>query len=183
MNTSKKFFSQLLGATVYPDLTGYDVKQQYIFFYGGIFSQRAECEFIYKKLDEKVNCVEQAMMLQKAKFFNGNDEIYNAIKKAKHPREQKALGRMVTNYDDQTWAMLRYRFVREINYDKFSQNKAWKELLLLTDPYLLVEASPTDRIWGIGMGEDNPNLLETHKWGQNLLGQAITEVRNILMVE
>ena len=169
-----KYHSELLGATVYPE-------EQIIFFYGGIFSQWAECCFTYHPLGVKVNCAEQAMMLAKAKFFNDID-AYEAILKADHPRKQKAIGRQVKNYDENKWSEVRYDIVKYVNYDKFSQNKAWKELLILTRPYLLVEASPTDRIWGIGMGVDNPNLFNYNLWGLNLLGKALTNVRNEMLM-
>ena len=84
---------------------------------------------------------------------------------------------MVKNYDEAKWAEERFRAVTEINYDKFSQNKDLKELLLLTASMELIEASPVDRIWGIGMGLDNPNLLNRMLWGQNLLGKAIVDAR------
>jgi ribA/ribD-fused uncharacterized protein len=168
-----KYKSELLGATVYPEL---DV----IFFYGGIFSQWAECKFHCTALNLEVNCAEQAMMLHKAKFFK-DQEIYDAILATDHPRDQKALGRMVKNFDPMAWETVAFNYVKDINVDKFGQNKGWKELLFLTDPYHLVEASPTDRIWGIGMGEDNPDILNDTKWGRNLLGEAIVQARVELM--
>jgi ribA/ribD-fused uncharacterized protein len=177
-----KYYSELLGATVYTDTTGHDIAGKYVFFYGGIFSQWAACDFIHTQLNVRVNCAEQAMMLSKAKTFN-DMERYECILKSENPRAQKAMGRNIQNYDEKIWSEVRYNIVKQVNYDKFTQNKGWKELLLLTDPYLLVEASPTDRIWGIGMGEDNPDLLKIGNWGQNLLGMAITEVRNMIINE
>lgn len=168
-----KYKSELLGATVYPEL---DV----IFFYVGIFSQWAKCNFHCTALNLDVNCAEQAMMLHKAKFFK-DEEIYNAILVTEHPRDQKALGRMVKNFDPVAWDEVAFNFVKDINVDKFGQNKGWKELLFLTHPYLLVEASPSDSIWGIGMGVDHPELLDPTKWGRNLLGKAITQARDELL--
>lgn len=139
-----KYYSQLLNSTVYPN-------NQKIFFYGGIFSQWAECKFFCTALKLYVNCAEQAMMLHKAKFFN-DDEKFNAILASDNPRVQKSIGRSVNNFNKDEWEMVAFDFVKNINKDKFGQNQAWKELLFLTHPYQLVEASPTDRIWGIGMG-------------------------------
>ena len=108
-------------------------------------------------------------------------ESFDAILNSDHPRQQKAIGRRVKNYDDVIWTAKRYDYVKLINLYKFSQNKAWKELLLLTDPYELTEASPEDHIWGIGMGIDHPALLNRKLWGQNLLGNAIMDVRASLL--
>ena len=168
-----KYKSELLGATIYPT-------EKLLFFYSGIFSQWQDGTFHCTYLNVDVNCAEQAMMLSKAKIFNDMD-AYERILLAKHPRDQKFIGRGVQNYNEQIWADVRYSLVKKINYDKFIQAKAWKELLLLTHPYLLVEASPSDKIWGIGLGEDNENVLKKEIWGLNLLGKAITEVRDDLI--
>lgn len=163
------YYSNLLGSIIYP-------KEKIILFYGGIFSQWADCDFYSSTTNETVNCAEQAMMLNKAKTFN-DTEIYYQILKRDNPRDQKALGRRVENFDKKVWDSVSYKLVVQNNYDKFSQNAAWRELLLLTDPYELVEASPTDLIWGIGMSKDNPDILNRSIWGKNLLGKAIMEVR------
>jgi len=162
--------SELLGARVYPN-------REEVYFYGGIFSQWAECTFFSNVVQEEVNCAEQAMMLLKAMTFN-DCEAYDQIKLTDDPRKQKAIGRQIQDFDQERWDQINYAGVISINRDKFSQNKAWNELLLLTDPYDFIEASPYDKIWGIGMGIDNPKLLNVDKWGQNLLGKAITRARN-----
>jgi len=171
----KPYKSELLGATVYPE-------RRQIYFYGGIFSQWADCSFYSNTVEEHVNCAEQAMMLLKACVFD-DPETYDQILATKHPRDQKAMGRKVKNFDKDKWDTVNYAGVVSINYDKFSQNAAWKELLLLTDPYEFIEASPYDKIWGIGMGVDNLDLLDEKKWGQNLLGKAITRARNKILKE
>ena len=122
------------------------------------------------------------MMLAKAKMFN-DTETYNLILKAEHPREQKALGRKVKGFDADIWMKDCLDIVADIVYDKFSQFKSWKEVLMLTDPYVIVEASPTDKIWGIGMAEDNPDLLKTELWGKNLLGEALMNARYRIIKE
>jgi len=171
-----KYKSELLGATLYPDL-------KTILFYGGIFSQWAESYFDIDIGEKrvKVNSAEQAMMLKKAHVFN-DEETFDLILNASHPRDQKALGRMVKNFDPVVWEDVAYDWVVKVNYEKFSQNKAWKELLILTEPYSLVEASPYDRIWGIGFGEDNPEVFDKRdEWGKNLLGQAIVQARIMII--
>ena len=171
-----KYNSHLLGATVYPE-------HKTILFYGGIFSQWAEADFNIQIGDHfyKVNCAEQAMMLKKAEI-SGDEETFDRIRKATHPSEQKKLGRMVKNFNPEYWSQISLDWVTRVNVEKFSQNAAWRELLLLTDPYELVEASPTDRIWGIGYGEENPIVFEEKdKWGQNLLGVALMTTRDVLL--
>jgi ribA/ribD-fused uncharacterized protein len=151
-------------------------KRREIFFYGGLFSQWASCKFHSVSLDLDVNCAEQAMMLHKAKLFNDQD-TFDCILKSDNPRVQKAMGKQIKNYNDDGWAKVRLKIVSNNNYDKFSQCPAWKELLLMTVGFEIIEASPSDRIWGIGYGEDSPYLNDRSLWGQNLLGQAIMRAR------
>ena len=69
-------------------------------------------------------------------------------------------------------------------YIQFSQNPEMKKILFDTYPKILVEASPRDRLWGIGMGANNPNAENPDKWrGKNLLGYCLVAVRDKLMKE
>ena len=100
------------------------------------------------------------------------------------PKEMKAYGRAVANFDRETWDNACYGIVKKGNYSKFSQNPELLDFLLSTKNRILVEASPRDRIWGIGMGKANPDALCPLKWrGTNLLGFALTEVRDQLLQE
>lgn len=168
------FISGLLGAAVYPG-------ENSIFFYGGVFSQWHQKWFWSHLISGDVSSAEEAMMLYKASFFDDNESFHSIRMASGDPMEQKRLGRLVKNYDESKWAEERFKAVTEINYDKFSQNKDLKELLLLTSSMELIEASPVDRIWGIGMGLDNPNLLNRMLWGQNLLGKAIVNARVLIL--
>lgn len=168
------YISNLLGAVVYPG-------ENSIFFYGGIFSQWHQRAFWVDPLFSFVSSAEEAMMLSKALLFDDRT-CFELIRKASgDPKEQKRLGRLVRNYDEAKWAKERLKIVTNINYAKFSSNEDLKELLLLTASRELVEASPVDRIWGIGMGLDNPNLLNRMLWGQNLLGKAIVDARALII--
>ena len=123
---------------------------------------------------------EHWMMVKKAELFNDN-EILEKIIKANSPAEAKKLGREVKNYDDKLWLANRYEIVKQGNYHKFSQNTDLKTFLLNTKDRVLVEASPVDPIWGIGMASDHKDVMNPEKWkGLNLLGFALMEVRDEL---
>ncbi|MDU4254539.1 NADAR family protein [Pseudomonas sp.] len=131
----------------------------------------------------RFNCVEQFMMFCKAKLF-GDELTAEKIMAAPHPREQKALGRSVAGYDDVVWCERRGRVVAHGCYAKFSQNLPLRDALLATGETVLVEASPYDRIWGIGLAEDDPRVLDPSQWkGQNLLGAALSHARSRLVAE
>ncbi|MBF7091033.1 NADAR family protein [Flavobacterium sp. ALJ2] len=123
---------------------------------------------------------EHWMMAKKAELFN-DKEVLEKIIKANSPAEAKKLGREVKSYDDAVWLDNRYEIVRQGNFYKFSQNKNLKEFLINTKDRVLVEASPVDPIWGIGMASDHKDILNPEKWqGLNLLGFALMEVRDEL---
>lgn len=91
----------------------------------------------------------------------------------------KALGKKVKNYDDTIWIENRERIVEEGNFAKFSQNADLKEALLATKGTTLVEASPYDTIWGIGLKEDDARAKNVSTWrGLNLLGKILTNIRD-----
>jgi ribA/ribD-fused uncharacterized protein len=123
---------------------------------------------------------EHWMMAEKARLF-GNDEVRRRILAAKHPAEAKKLGREVTGFDAPVWDAQKYDLVQVGNHHKFSQHTELKEYLLNTGQRVLVEASPADAIWGIGLTADHPNASQAAAWpGQNLLGFALMEVRDQL---
>lgn len=129
------------------------------------------------------NCAEQFMMAEKARMFN-DGEMLEKIMGTSFPKEMKAYGRAVSGFDKETWDNACYEIVKKGNYAKFSQNPELLEFLLGTKNRILVEASPRDRIWGIGMGKANPNAQFPLNWrGTNLLGFALTEVRDRLAEE
>lgn len=123
---------------------------------------------------------EQAMMADKAAMFNDFGtlaEIFNCPS----PRAVKALGRQVHGYVDAKWAAERLQRVVYINVSKFTQNPIMKAALLATGSSILVEASPEDTIWGIGLTESDPRAADPNTWlGTNLLGTALMQVRYIL---
>ncbi len=120
---------------------------------------------------------EHYMMAGKARLFDDPDML-GEILAADSPKAAKMLGRKVANFDDETWKEHRFDIVVAGNLAKFDQHEALKRYLLATGDAVLVEASPRDRIWGIGMGASNPDAENPERWrGRNLLGFALMEVR------
>ena len=121
------------------------------------------------------------MMAGKARLFN-DTEILEEIMDISSPKEVKALGRKIRNFDEHQWAEHRYKIVKQGNYLKFSQNADLKEFLLSTNNKIIAEASPYDAIWGIGLKKEHPDSIYPEKWkGLNLLGFALMEVRDELI--
>lgn len=152
--------------------------KNFVFFWNGVFSQWYFSKFTIDGVT--YNCCEQYMMAKKALFFKDID-AYNAIMGTTSPREQKAFGRGVKNFNTEKWNEVCREFVYQGNLAKFSQNSKLKAMLMATKDKELVEASPYDTIWGIGMGVENPNIENKEKWlGTNWLGEAIMRVREEL---
>lgn len=121
------------------------------------------------------------MMAEKALLFN-QLEIREKIISSNSPAAAKKLGRQVENFDLKTWEEHRFEIVKKATYHKFTQNTDLKEFLLQTKKRILVEASPVDAIWGIGLAAEDNNATIPKKWrGLNLLGFALMEVRDELV--
>jgi ribA/ribD-fused uncharacterized protein len=158
---------------------------QYVFFWGGPFSNwyKSKYKFIDNEGTLEFNCSEQQYMAAKALYF-GDGESYDKIMESNNPRVQKAIGQKVKNYNDVKWAEYRYAAMLLSVYLKFSQNKDLQKILLDTGDKKIVEASPLDTVWGIGMAVDDPDILDETKWrGQNLLGKALMWTRERLLNE
>ena len=120
------------------------------------------------------------MMYQKAKLFDDN-EVAKQILAAGSPGAAKALGRRVREFDEKIWSEKRFEIVVEANRLKFVQNEDLKWFLIGTKDRVLVEASPVDKIWGVGMAADNQEIGNPRLWqGLNLLGFALMQVRSEL---
>ena len=160
-------------------------EEEFLFFWNGPFSQwsmdgagpieQFYCDGI------PYNCAEQWMMARKAQLF-GDVEVFQKIMDSVDPREQKALGRQVKNFDEETWNHYAKQIVFEGSVLKFTQHHKYKAALMATEGFTLVEASPYDKIWGIGLGEDDPRALKRETWeGKNWLGEILTEVRDRIL--
>lgn len=149
-----------------------------VLFWNGPFSQWYPSNFIVDGIE--YNCAEQYMMAEKARFF-GDESTLEEIMETDEPAEQKRLGRLVSGFDEDDWNEVAIDIVVKGNLAKFSQNKKLKKKLLKTGSRILVEASPEDCIWGIGLAEDDPRALDRHSWeGTNWLGEALSQVRDEL---
>lgn len=118
------------------------------------------------------------MMVQKAILFDAND-IAKEILATDDPGHAKALGRQVPNFKSDVWDEKKFSIVVEANEKKFGQNPELKDYLISTGKRILVEASPNDNVWGIGLTEDHPDASDPARWkGENLLGFALMNVRD-----
>lgn len=122
----------------------------------------------------------QFLMFQKALLFKDKDAV-DKIMDTSDPAKIKKYGREVKNFDEKVWNGYKKRFMLHGLYNKFSQNPELKEKLLATGDKILVEASPYDKVWGIGLGPTDNDRFDESKWkGENLLGQCLMEVRDFL---
>lgn len=126
---------------------------------------------------------EHYMMAAKALLFD-DTEMAKRIRDASHPKAAKDLGRQIRGFDEQTWSQRRSELVVAGNLAKFGQHPDLRDFLLTTDGRVLVEASPVDRIWGIGLAADHEHATSPQHWrGLNLLGFALMEVRHQLLIK
>ncbi|MEL6631923.1 MAG: NADAR family protein [Bacteroidota bacterium] len=124
---------------------------------------------------------EHYMMAGKARLFD-DGEILEQILQSGSPGEAKALGRKVRNFDQEFWKTHCSEIVVQGNFLKFSQHPELSAFLLATYPRVLVEASPVDAIWGIGLAKDDRRVHDPFNWkGENLLGFCLMEARDRLM--
>jgi len=159
----------------------------FIFFWGhqpkkdesiakSCFSQWWPARFSHEGVEYK--SAEHFMMAEKARLF-GDEDIRNQIIRSKSPKEAKNLGRKVRGFDNTLWEENKYQIVKKANQLKFLQNEELKTFLKQTKNKTIVEASPVDPIWGIGMAEDNPDAINPNNWkGENLLGYILMEIRD-----
>ena len=154
------------------------ITDKYVFFWGSEFSNWFECDFTYKL--HKFKNSEQAFMWEKAIYF-GDKETAEKILVTPSPNQNKKLGRKVKNFNAEEWLRVGYDIMVAVNMAKFEQNEKLRQILLSTEDRIIVEASPYDTIWGIGLYWEDDRVLDENKWrGQNLLGKALMEVREKL---
>lgn len=151
---------------------------EYVFFWGGYLSNWYKSPFTIEGIS--YCCVEQYMMAGKARLF-GDKVAETNIMKSTNPRYIKQQGREVKGFNTREWEEARVDIVREGNLAKFKQDARFKKYLKETRGKILVEASPYDKIWGIGLSKDEPSVKDPRTWrGNNLLGYVLMDVRDEL---
>lgn len=124
---------------------------------------------------------EAAFMWVKALHFKDYETAQIIEESRQNPGDMKALGRQVKNFNESEWVKVRYQIMFDVCLQKFHQIELLKDDLLATGDRILVEASPYDKIWGIGLAPDNPLALNPDNWkGLNLLGRVLEDVRTRL---
>ncbi|MEU3018434.1 MULTISPECIES: NADAR family protein [unclassified Nocardiopsis] len=173
------------------DLLRVDGRVKYLHFWGHrppAAGVSASCLSQWWPADFSVDGVsfptaEHFMMAGKARLF-GDAEAHDRIVAAGHPRDAKTIGRQVRGFDQRVWERERFEIVVRGSVAKFGQNEDLLAFLLGTAQRVLVEASPRDRIWGIGLGRDHEHAERPRHWrGRNLLGFALMEARARLSEE
>jgi ribA/ribD-fused uncharacterized protein len=145
------------------------------------FSQWWRSRFVVD--GQPYSSAEQYMMAGKARLF-ADDETLAQILAADDPGRVKALGRRVRNFDEATWTAARFDIVTVGSVEKFGQDERLRRYLLATRDEILVEASPLDLVWGIGLAADHEDATRPERWpGLNLLGFALMRGRAILRGE
>lgn len=156
----------------------------YVFFYKvneeyGAFSQWYRSCFTY--CGKNFATAEQFMMYQKALLFHDMDMAELILNSPDvHPSQHKMMGRNIQGFDAEVWSRESLRLVAMGNFEKFTQNHAIVDLLLQTRGKTLVEASPYDRVWGIGFSKANATV-NINRWGENKLGKALMMVRDAIL--
>ena len=149
--------------------------KKYTFFWGGSYSNWHMSDFTIDDLT--FCCNEQYMMYMKAITFN-DKEIARRILSVRDPKTHKALGRQIKGFDSAKWDAVKEDIVYTGLKAKYTQNKTLLKKLLEDTSDLFVEASPFDKIWGIGLSELDAKKTPEDKWpGQNLLGKLLTKLK------
>jgi ribA/ribD-fused uncharacterized protein len=152
--------------------------EKYFFFWKHRLSQWHIVDFTVDSYT--YNCCEQYMMQRKA-LLMGDFEAAAEIMLEKNPANHQALGRKIQGFNQDLWNANKYQIVRDGNMARFTQSAKCRELLLATGDKILVEASPYDKVWGVGLADSDTDILDETKWkGENLLGKVLTEVREII---
>lgn len=144
----------------------------------GEFSQWYRSDFVCD--DEAFATAEQYMMYKKAMMFGDSNMSERILcSSSAHPRKHKSMGRKVANFNEVIWESRNMNVAINGNYCKFAQNIDLMKLLLGTGDKMIVEASPMDRIWGIGF-DSKLAMSNVGRWGQNRLGKSLMTVRSMI---
>jgi ribA/ribD-fused uncharacterized protein len=156
--------------------------EEFIFYFGeeSIFSHWYKCNFQIEAQD--YCCVGQYMMYKKALLF-GDDAIAQKIMNSTSPPRHRMLGKQIQGFDKKKWHEHCRTYSLEGNIAKFSQNPVLKEALLQSAGKIFAEASPYDRVWGIGLSLSNPKIYDRANWrGKNWAGESLEAARKELQI-
>ena len=160
------------------------VTDKHVYFWGEFLSNWYPARFTEAREGKTLEFFnsEQYFMYEKARAFGDEEIAMRILFEGKNPKQAKSLGRKVKGYNDEVWNKMRYKVMLRANLLKYLQNKDIEKLLLNEEfeGKNFVEASPIDRIWGIGCDEATALDDESNWNGQNLLGKVLDEVRDIL---
>jgi hypothetical protein len=157
------------------------ITDTHVFFWNSIYSQWYTTPNQFEENGITYTNAEKYMMCKKAEVFGAHDILFEMLK-TDNPRVIKQLGRAISNFTDEKWDKHKMDVVTQGNVLKFDQNPNLLEILREHKDKIIVEASPQDPIWGIGMHWDNDLILNEKNWkGQNLLGECIMRARTILL--
>ena len=154
-----------------------------IYFYGhnglyGYMSNFYPCKF-EKEKGIKFNCSEQYLMYMKAILFEpNNNDLHNKIINESNPKVIKSLGRSVKYFNNDIWNENKKQIMINGLRLKFNHNPNIKKKLINTGNKILYEASPYDKIWGIGYSPTDALVVPSNKYAENLLGKCLMEIRN-----
>ena len=154
--------------------------QKFTFFWesDSPFSNWYACPFVHNGIE--YNCSEQYMMYKKAILF-GDHEVAEMIMEQSSPRKQKFLGRQVRGYVDEIWMDNCQDIMVPGLVSKFIQDTYSLNCILETGDSIIVEASPYDKIWGIGMTKNDPRATDPTQWeGKNFLGNVLMRARDVI---
>lgn len=152
----------------------------HVYFWGGVYSQWYKAPFTEN--GKVFQTAEHYMMYHKTLTFDPSKA--NLIFETNNPKKVKAIGRSLTNFDKDVWDKVCMDIVIKGNYLKFTQNKDLLNQMLVDAPKTLVEASPVDKIWGVGLSEDDPLILNESNWrGENNLGKCLMLARARIIKE
>jgi ribA/ribD-fused uncharacterized protein len=154
------------------------VKNGLVLFWEGPFSNFDAVKGCIVYANERFHTSEQIFMWEKANFFEDDEIADHILTKCRNPMDAKSAGRQIANYDDVKWDAARYDFMLKACRAKYSQSEHHKkELLKYGACGKFVEASPYDKIWGIGLGVDHQDAATPAKWkGLNLLGLVLDQI-------
>jgi len=156
------------------------ITQTHLFFWNSLYSQWYLCDFVDENW-QKYSSAEKYMMIKKAELFE-NFDIAEQMRQIDSPKQLKQLWRLIKNFDEKIWGKYRFEIVKKWNYFKFSQNSDLLKYLKMHKNLILVEWSPCDIIWWVGIHYKDEKIKDKKNWKWlNLLGKAIMEVRKELL--